>query len=74
MTVSGNSVQKRLSAILSADVAGYTRLMEEDSDGTVAAWQTARAEVIDPCIAKFLGRIVKHTGDGNAGKIGRAHV
>jgi adenylate cyclase len=63
-TLSGNGVQKRLSAILAADVAGYTRLMEEDSDGTVAAWRAARADVIDPCIAKHLGRIVKHTGDG----------
>jgi adenylate cyclase len=64
MTLSGNGVQKRLSAILAADVAGYTRLMEEDSDGTVSAWKTARADVIDPCINKHLGRIVKHTGDG----------
>jgi adenylate cyclase len=64
MALSDNSVQKRLSAILAADVAGYTRLMEEDSDGTVAAWQAARVDVIDPCISKYLGRIVKHTGDG----------
>ena len=38
-----HSIQRRLAAILAADVAGYTRLMEEDSDGTVAAWQDARA-------------------------------
>jgi adenylate cyclase len=62
--MSDNSVTKRLSAILAADVAGYTRLMEEDSDGTVAAWQTARSNVIDPSIAEHTGRIVKHTGDG----------
>jgi len=57
-------VQKRLAAILAADIAGYTRLIEADSDGTVAAWHSARADVIDPGIAEFNGRIVKHTGDG----------
>jgi len=62
--VNDGGVQKRLSAILAADVVGYTRLMEKDPDGTVAAWRTARADVIDPCIAEYLGRIVKHTGDG----------
>jgi len=62
--VSDDSVQKRLSAILAADVAGYTRLMEKDSDGTVAAWQTARSDAVDPSIAKHAGRIVKLTGDG----------
>ena len=36
-----NGVQRRLSAILAADVVGYTRLMEQDTDGTVAAWQAA---------------------------------
>ena len=55
---------KRLSAILIADVAGYTRLIEQDTDGTVAAWQAARAEVIDPAIAEHAGRVVKLTGDG----------
>ena len=55
---------KRLSAILIADVAGYTRLIEQDTDGTVAAWQVARAEVIDPAIAEYAGRVVKLTGDG----------
>lgn len=57
-------IQRRLAAILAADIAGYTRLMEEDTDGTVAAWHTARHEVIDPSIDHFGGRIVKHTGDG----------
>ena len=58
------SVQRRLAAILAADVAGYTRLMEEDSDGTVAAWQDAREDVIKPHVAEFSGNIVKLTGDG----------
>ena len=56
--------QRRLSAILAADVAGYTRLVEQDTDATVSAWQDARAKVIDPLISTHSGRIVKHTGDG----------
>jgi len=59
---SGN--QRRLSAILAADMVGYTRLMERDTDGTVAAWKRARGEDIDPLIDAHSGRIVKHTGDG----------
>jgi len=53
-----------LSAILMADIAGYTKLVERDTDGTVAAWKAARADVIDPAIGKHAGYIVKHTGDG----------
>lgn len=60
----GRSVHRRLAAVLAADVAGYTRLMESDSEGTVAAWQDAREDVIKPCVEKFSGRIVKLTGDG----------
>ncbi|MGK0168656.1 MAG: adenylate cyclase [Gammaproteobacteria bacterium] len=56
--------QRRLAAILAADVAGYTRLMEQDTDGTVAAWHTLRSEVIAPTIVGHSGHIVKHTGDG----------
>ncbi len=56
--------QKRLSAILIADVVGYTRLVERDRDGTVAAWRSAKENVIDPAISKHSGKIVKHTGDG----------
>ncbi len=56
--------QRRLSAILAADVAGYTRLVEKDTEGTVAAWQAARKDIIDPATAEHSGRIVKHTGDG----------
>jgi len=62
--VSDGGDQRRLSAILAADVAGYTRLMEQDTDGTVTAWKAARADVIDPAITNHSGRIVKHTGDG----------
>ena len=56
--------QRRLSAILAADVVGYTRLMEQDTEGTVAAWKIARSGIIDPTISSHQGRIVKHTGDG----------
>ncbi len=57
-------IQRRLAAILAADVAGYTRLMEMDTDGTVAAWQAARANVIKPIVTEYAGKIVKLTGDG----------
>jgi TolB-like protein len=56
--------QRRLSAVLAADVAGYTRRMERDAEGTVAAWQAARREVINPAVASAAGKIVKLTGDG----------
>ena len=59
-----SSRQRRLSAILAADVAGYTRLVEQDTDGTVAAWQAAHADIIGPAIDGHSGRIVKLTGDG----------
>ena len=55
---------RRLAAILAADVAGYTRLVEKDTDGTVAAWKTARDGVIKPLVAEKSGRIIKFTGDG----------
>lgn len=57
-------IPKRLAAILAADIAGYTRLMELDEAGMVDAWRRARAEIIDPTIAAHHGRIVKLTGDG----------
>ncbi len=43
--MSEDGQQRRLSAILAADVAGYTRLVEQDPDGTAAAWQAARADI-----------------------------
>ena len=56
--------QRRLAAIVSADVAGYSRLMGRDESGTLAALKTLRREIVDPLIAKHNGRIVKTTGDG----------
>jgi adenylate cyclase len=57
-------VERRLAAILAADVAGYSRLMERDEAGTLARLKTLRRELIDPQIAEHKGRIVKTTGDG----------
>src|ERR1019366_1452122 len=57
-------VERRLAAILAADVAGYSRLMGIDEEGTLAALKTLRRELIDPKIAEHRGRIVKTTGDG----------
>ena len=57
-------VQRRLAAILAADVVGYSRLMEADEEGTLARMKTLRKDVIDPKIAEYSGRIFKTTGDG----------
>jgi TolB-like protein/class 3 adenylate cyclase/Tfp pilus assembly protein PilF len=57
-------VERRLAAILAADVAGYSRLMGADEVGTLAALKAYRREIIDPAIASHKGRIVKTTGDG----------
>jgi adenylate cyclase len=56
--------QRRLAAIVLADVVGYSRLMGVDEVGTLAALRTHRSELIDPLIDKHGGRIVKTTGDG----------
>ncbi len=57
-------VQRRLAAILAADVVGYSRLMGEDEEGTLAALTAHLTELIEPCIAEHRGRVVKTTGDG----------
>jgi adenylate cyclase len=62
--MSGERVERRLAAILAADVAGYSRLMGEDEAGTLARLRSHRRELIDPKIAEHRGRIVKTTGDG----------
>jgi TolB-like protein/class 3 adenylate cyclase len=62
--VQGERVERRLAAILAADVAGYSRLIEADEERTLGRLKTLRAEVIDPKIAGNRGRIVKTTGDG----------
>ncbi|HEX6012878.1 MAG TPA: adenylate/guanylate cyclase domain-containing protein [Geminicoccaceae bacterium] len=59
-----SGVERRLAAILAADMVGYSRLMESDEAGTLARLKTHRLELIDPAIAKNNGRIIKTTGDG----------
>ena len=56
--------QRRLAAILAADVVGYSRLMEQDEAGTLAALKARRKNVLGPLIARHRGRIFKVTGDG----------
>jgi len=55
-------VQRRLAAVLAADVAGYSRLMGIDEEGTLARLKAVRKTLVDPAIAKHRGRIVKTTG------------
>jgi TolB-like protein/class 3 adenylate cyclase len=57
-------VERRLSAILAADVAGYSRLMHDDEEATHARLTALLAEAVEPAIAEHGGRIVKNTGDG----------
>jgi TolB-like protein/class 3 adenylate cyclase len=57
-------VERRLSAILAADVAGYSRLMHDDEEATHAKLTALLAETVEPAIAEHGGRIVKNTGDG----------
>lgn len=58
------NVERRLAAIMAADVVGYSRLMEVDEAGTLARLKTIRLELIDPAIEKCKGRLIKTTGDG----------
>ena len=57
-------VERRLAAVLAADVAGYSRLMGGDEEGTLARLKAVRKALFDPAIASHRGRIVKTTGDG----------
>jgi adenylate cyclase len=59
-----NRAARRLAAILAADVAGYSRLIGADEDGTLGRLRSIRGEIIDPRIAEHRGRLVKTTGDG----------
>lgn len=59
-----SDVERRLIAILVADMAGYSRLMEIDESGTLARLKTHRLELIDPTIERHKGRFIKSTGDG----------
>lgn len=58
-------VERKLAAILAADVAGYSRLMGMDEEGTLGRLKALRRELADPKIKEHRGRIVKTTGDGS---------
>jgi class 3 adenylate cyclase len=60
----GTGATRRLAAILAADIAGYSRLIESDEEGTLARLRALRRVLIDPAVAAHHGRIVKTTGDG----------
>jgi adenylate cyclase len=66
----GERVERRLAAILAADVAGYSALMERDEEGTFARIRSLRREVIEPHLAEHLGRLIKTTGDGFLAEFG----
>ena len=68
--MTGGRVERRLAAVLAADVAGYSRLMGADEVGTLEALKAVRREVFDPAIAAHKGRIVKTTGDGILAEFG----
>jgi adenylate cyclase len=57
-------MQRRLAAILAADVVGFSALMERDEEGTYARIGALRREIIDPRLSEHLGRLIKTTGDG----------
>lgn len=57
-------MERRLAAILAADMVGYSRLMSADEAGTIERQKSLRANLIDPKITQYGGRIVKTTGDG----------
>ena len=57
-------MERRLAAILAADMVGCSRVMEQDEAGTLAALKARRRDVVDPLVAKHRGRIFKTTSDG----------
>src|SRR5262249_50276562 len=62
--MSEQAPRRRLAAILAADVVGYSRMMQADEAGTLAALKARRAETLQPLVARYHGRIVKLMGDG----------
>jgi TolB-like protein/class 3 adenylate cyclase/tetratricopeptide (TPR) repeat protein len=70
--VTPNRIERRLAAILSADMVGYSRHIEDDETGTISRQQVLRGESIDPRIVTFGGRIVKTMGDGLLVEFGSA--
>jgi adenylate cyclase len=64
ISLTGERVERRLAAVLAADVAGYSRQMGTDEEGTLARLKAVRNALVDPAMASHRGRIVKTTGDG----------
>jgi adenylate cyclase len=64
LSMAAGRIERKLAAILAADIAGYSRLMGVDEETTISNLADHRRELIDPCISKNRGRIVKTTGDG----------
>src|SRR5262245_35406650 len=62
--MSDETPQRRLAAILAADVVGYSRMMQADEAGTLAALKARRTEIFQPLVSKHRGRIIKVMGDG----------
>jgi class 3 adenylate cyclase len=67
-------VDRRLAAIFAGDIAGYSRLMGVDEEGTLRQLKAHRKELVDPKITEHRGRIVKTTGDGMLVEFGAAPV
>jgi adenylate cyclase len=61
------NVERRLAAVLAADVVGYSLMMAADEEGTLARLNSCRRELWEPTIAEHRGRVVKRTGDGASG-------
>ena len=59
--LTGERVERRLAAVLAADVAGYSRLMGVDEEGTLAQLKAVRKTLVDPAVANYRGRIVRTT-------------
>ena len=70
--MSDERVERRLAAVLAADVAGYSRLMGADEEGTLARLKAVRKAIVDPAMASHRGHIVKTTGDGMLVEFGSA--
>src|ERR1700742_4144972 len=70
--MTGARVERRLAAILAADIAGYSRLMGADEEGTLARLKACRKALVDPKISEYRGRIVKTAGDGMLVEFGSA--
>ena len=57
-------IDRRLTAVLAADVVGYSRLVQRDEQGTLGRLKAHRGELVEPFVAEYGGRVVKLTGDG----------